>query len=98
MDAIEIKTILRKNREEIKRFGVVEIGLFGSHVRGEARDDSDIDFLVVFEKGKKTFDNFMELHEYLERIYNIKIDMMTPESLSKYIRPYIDKEAEYEKL
>ena len=40
---------------------LIEIGLFGSHVRGEARDDSDIDFLVVFEKGKQTFDNFMEL-------------------------------------
>ena len=42
MDAVEIKSILRKKREKIKRFGVREIGLFGSHVRGEARDDSDI--------------------------------------------------------
>ena len=98
MNAAEIRTILRKNREGIKKFGVAEIGLFGSHVRGEAGERSDIDFLVVFEKGKKTFDNFMDLHEYLESLYRVKIDMVTPESLSKHIRPYIEKEAVFEKL
>jgi hypothetical protein len=98
MNAAEIKTILRNNREAIKKFGVSEIGVFGSHVRGEAKEGSDIDLLVVFERGKKTFDNFMDLHEYLESIYHARIDLVTPESVSKYIRPYIDKEAEYEKL
>ncbi|MBN2160542.1 MAG: nucleotidyltransferase family protein [Spirochaetes bacterium] len=98
MNVAEIKTIIRNNRKEIKRFGVRKIGVFGSCVREEAREDSDIDFLVVFKKGKKTFDNFMDLHEYLESVYHRKIDLVTPESVSKYIRPYIDKEAVYEKL
>jgi uncharacterized protein len=98
MDVIEIKSILRKNRNDIKKFGVVELGIFGSHARGEAGENSDIDFLVMFEKGKKTFDNFMDLHEYLENLYHRKIDLVTPESVSKYIRPYIEKEAVYEKL
>ena len=81
-----------------QRWGVVELGIFGSHARGEAGENSDIDFIVMFEKGKKTFDNFMDLHEYLENLYHRKIDLVTPESVSKYIRPYIEKEAVYEKL
>jgi predicted nucleotidyltransferase len=98
MNISEIRTIIRKNCVSLKNFGVKEIGIFGSYVRGEAREDSDIDFLVVFEEGKKTFDNFMELHEFLESLYNKKIELLTPESISVYIRPYIEKEAVYEKL
>ena len=41
--------------------GVERIGLFGSFVRGQQRPESDIDLLVKFEPGKKTFDFFMEL-------------------------------------
>lgn len=94
----EIQYKLHQHRGEIKKFGVLEIGFFGSHVRGDARDDSDIDIIVVFEKGKKSFDNFMHLHELLENIYNKKVDLVTQESVSKYFRPYIEKEAVYEKL
>lgn len=89
---------INENRKTIKSYGVSEIGFFGSYVRGEEKDNSDIDILVIFEKGKKTFDNFMDLHQLLENIYNKKIDMVTPESISKYIRPYVDNEAIYEKL
>ena len=98
MNATEIRTLIQKNRDALRKFGVIELGLFGSHARGEAGDDSDIDFLVVFERGKKTFDNFMDLHEYLEGMYHKKVDLVTPESVSKYIRPYVEKEAVYEKI
>jgi predicted nucleotidyltransferase len=42
-----------------KQFGVAKIGIFGSFARGEERPDSDVDVLVTFQKGKKTFDNLM---------------------------------------
>ena len=53
----EILDILHQNRFHLKSFGIKRIGLFGSFVRGEQRPESDIDLLVEFEPGKKTFDN-----------------------------------------
>jgi len=94
----DIRAKLKENRDAIKKYGVMEIGIFGSHARGEARDDSDLDMIVVFERGKKTFDNFMDLHEMLERMYNRKIELVTLESISTYIRPYVEEEVVYERL
>jgi len=56
----EILRKIEENIDEIKRFGVKRIGLFGSYVRGEQRAESDVDILVEFEKGKATFDNFLD--------------------------------------
>jgi hypothetical protein len=50
------ETILKQieeNKKPIKRYGVKEIGLFGSYVRDEQKTKSDIDILVEFEQGKK---------------------------------------------
>jgi len=52
------ETIMRRieeNIDEIKKYGVKRIGLFGSYIRNEQNAESDIDILVEFEKGKKTF-------------------------------------------
>ncbi len=57
--------ILRSNKQEIKeRFAVRRIGIFGSFVRGEEKETSDIDILVEFEE--PTFRNFMNLAFFLE--------------------------------
>ncbi len=53
-----IYTELQRNKLVLEQYGVNQIGLFGSFVRDEGTADSDIDFLVDFEPGKKTFDNF----------------------------------------
>lgn len=45
---------LQKNKAILEQYGVKQIGLFGSFVRDEGTDESDIDFLVDFEKEKKT--------------------------------------------
>jgi len=76
----------------------VRIGLFGSFVRGEQRPDSDIDLLVEFEPGGKTFDTFMELSFFLEEILQHRIELVTVESLSPYLGPHILKEVEYADL
>ena len=89
---------LEAHADALKRFGVKRCGLFGSHVRGQASGDSDIDILVEFEPGKKTFDNFMHLAFYLEDILRSKVDLVTVESLSPYIGPYILAEVEYAAL
>jgi predicted nucleotidyltransferase len=55
----DVLKILHQNRDRLKTLGVRKIGLFGSSVRGEQHPDSDIDLLVEFKAGQKTFDAFM---------------------------------------
>ncbi len=79
---------LRENISQIKKYGVKRIALFGSYIRGEAHKGSDIDILVVFEKGKKTFDNYMDLKFFLEDLFGSKIDLVILES----VRPELQQE------
>ncbi len=86
---------LQKHKATLEKYGVKKIGLFGSFVRNEATDKSDIDFLVDFKKEKKTFKNFMDLAFFLEDIFERKVEIVTPQSLSPYIGPHILKTVEY---
>jgi predicted nucleotidyltransferase len=92
----KIFEILKLHKQQIEKFGVKKIGLFGSYVRGENTKDSDLDFLVEFEEGAKTFDNFIELAFLLEDLFEKKVDLLTPESMSPYLKPYILKEVQFE--
>jgi predicted nucleotidyltransferase len=91
----DIFSILYQNRSHLITLGVRRIGLFGSFVRGEQRNDSDIDPLVEFEPNRKTFDSFMELSFFLEDLLRHRIELVTLESLSPYLGPHILKEVEY---
>ena len=90
----DIVTVLRENRELIRGLGAKRLGLFGSFVRGEQRSESDVDLLVEFEPGKKTFDNFMALAFLLEDLLQRRVELVTAESLSPYLRPHILDEVE----
>jgi hypothetical protein len=94
----DVLKILHQSRDRLKTLGVRKIGLFGSFVRGEQHPDSDIDLLVEFEAGQKTFDAFMELSFLLEEVFQRRIELVTVESLSPYIGPHILKEVEYAAL
>ena len=88
-----VKRILEE-REQLVFFGVVSIGLFGSFVRGDQNPLSDVDILVEFTPEKHTFDNFMEVSFFLEKLLGRKVEVVTPEGLSPYIGPHILKEVE----
>ncbi|NLW74856.1 MAG: nucleotidyltransferase family protein [Methanomicrobiales archaeon] len=89
-------TLLRIHEPELKqRFGVEKIGVFGSFIHCNEREDSDVDVLVTFEKGKKTFDNFMGIKFYLEEIFHRKVDLVTVDALKPLIRDPILKEVVY---
>ena len=90
----EVFTLLRQNGARLRGFGVGQISVFGSFARGEQNDESDVDILVEFEPGRKTFDNFMGLADYLEELFGRKVDLLTPESLSPRFGHYILDEAE----
>ena len=98
MNREEILKKIRENRDKIRSFGVKRIGVFGSFVRGEEKEDSDIDIIVEFEEEKKNFENFINLAFYLEELLGRKIDLLTPESISQYMKPYIEKEVVYESV
>ena len=71
----EIRKILREHKEELKRkFGVKEIGIFGSYVRNEQTEVSDIDILVDLEKPIGW--EIVDLKEYLEEILGVKVDLV----------------------
>ena len=89
---------LSSHANEIRALGVRRIGIFGSFVRNQQNKASDLDLLVEFDDGKKSFDNFISLSFFLERLLNLPVEIVTPESLSPYIGPYILKEVEYVNL
>ena len=96
---IEQKTdlfdLLAKHQEQLRAFGVRRWGVFGSFATAQQHDKSDIDILVEFEKGQKSFDNFMHLASFLEQTVGRRVELVTPESLSPHIGPYILREVEY---
>jgi hypothetical protein len=91
----EIVKILRLHIDMREKFKIREIGVFGSYVRGEQREESDIDILVEFEDGYKTFDNYMELKFFLEEILNSKIDLVIKTTIRDEIKQNILSEVIY---
>lgn len=87
--------LLKRNKGSFARFGVKKLGIFGSFVREEQGKASDVDILVEFEKKKKNYKNYLALSDYLEGMIDRKVDLVTLESLSPYIGPYIKKEVIY---
>jgi predicted nucleotidyltransferase len=86
---------LTTNKKVIRSFGVCKLGVFGSFASGNFKHDSDVDLLVEFEPAQKTYDNFIELSFYLESLLGRKVELVTPQSLSKYIGPHILDQTEY---
>ena len=86
---------LQKHQNQLKEFGVNQLGVFGSVVTGNFKENSDLDIFVVFDSDKKNFRNFMELSFFLEDLFERKIDLVTPESLSPHFGSKILREVEY---
>lgn len=88
--------LLKEKRDEILRIaakhGAHNIRVFGSASRDEARPDSDVDFLVEFEKGRNLFDRIGLMQE-LEDLLGRKIDVATEKSIHYYIREKVIYEA-----
>jgi len=90
-----ISTLKEHEKLIRQKFGVKRIGIFGSFARGEEREDSDLDVLVVFEEGQKTFDNYMDLKFYLEDLFGREVDLVTERALKPQLKDIIMKEVVY---
>lgn len=91
----DLFALLAKHQGRLKQFGVKRWGVFGSFASGLQNPRSDVDILVEFEEGKKSFDNFMHLAFFLEEQVGRRVELVTPESLSPHIGPHILREVEY---
>lgn len=90
----EIASRLTDSEAVIRGLGVRRLALFGSFLRGEGVDGSDVDLLVQFDPERKTFDRFLDLSELLEELLGRDVELVTTEALSPFIRPRILAEAE----
>lgn len=83
------------HREPIKRFGVREIGVFGSFARGDQEATSDVDVLVELAPGHETFRDYMDLLFYLEDIFGRKVDLVMRDTVKPIIRNRVLSETVY---
>ena len=81
-------------KEEILALGVVRLAIFGSVLRGQTRDDSDVDLVVEFARGAKSFDRLLALSDLLEARLGRRAELVTTEALSPFIGPRILAEAQ----
>ena len=87
---------LKSNKSSLSKFGIRNVGLFGSYIRNEQSSESDIDLLIDFEPEKENFDNYMAVCDLFEKIFkNEKIEVVTKNGLSPYIGPRILNEVQY---
>lgn len=85
---------LRGARGQLVALGVSSIGVFGSFLTGRQTAASDVDILVEFAPGRRSFDNFMEVSFLLEALMGRRVELLTRESLSPHIGPHILREVE----
>jgi uncharacterized protein len=91
----EIKEIIQEHKENLKKeYGVKEIGIFGSYVRGEQKAISDVDILIELER-PVGFVKFMKLEKRISDILGVKVDLVTKKALKPYIGQRILQEVQY---
>ena len=91
LTADDVKKVIKDNEIEIRKLGVKEIYLFGSVVRGEAKESSDVDFFVVFGPEGSDFFTLYDLEQFLQLKLNRKVDLGT--KLHPLLRDQIMREA-----
>ena len=92
-----IKEILKKHERELRgKYGIKEISIFGSYLRGEAKEESDLDILVEFKHDAKfSLLEFVELENYLSDLLGVKVDLVEKFALKPRIGKRILSEVVY---
>ena len=88
LDSVKIDTI----KSYFQTQAVMQAYLFGSYVRGEANDDSDVDILVELDYNEQIGLHFIQMKLDLELLLKTKVDLVSSKGVSKYLLPDINKE------
>jgi predicted nucleotidyltransferase len=91
MERDQALAILATHKDELARFHVKSLALFGSVARDEARPESDVDVLVEFD-GPGTFDRYMDLKDFLEAILGRPVDVVTKRGVKPRLAPLIARD------
>ena len=89
----QVIKVVEQHFDAIRRYGVRRLGLFGSVARGRGNEESDLDFVVEFEK--KSFDAYMELKAYLEELFGSSVDLVLVDSIKPRLKRAILAETIY---
>ncbi|HSQ07289.1 MAG TPA: nucleotidyltransferase family protein [Chromatiaceae bacterium] len=93
MNRSAVLQMLAEHKAHLARhFGVTGLALFGSTIRGDAREDSDVDVLVSFD-GPATSERYFGVQFYLEDLLGRPVDLVTEKALRPQLRPNIEREA-----
>ncbi len=91
----EIKEVIQKHKDELRQqYGLKEIGVFGSYVKGAQREDSDLDILIEFER-PVGFVKFLQLENRLSELLGVKVELVTKKALKPFIGKRILQEVVY---
>jgi predicted nucleotidyltransferase len=89
-------TVIRRKALPLLKPFISRMAVFGSTVRGESTKDSDIDLLITLKpsnaRPKLGLFKLIEIEENLQKKLGRSVDLVTEDSLSPYIRPYVEKE------
>ncbi len=91
----DIINFIKTHKEDIQKFGVEKIGLFGSYVREENTNESDVDLIVKFATVKSKYYAYFGLRNYLEDMLKTKIDLCREEDIRKEFKEDIQRSVIY---
>ena len=95
MGSVQIEVPQDRISEFCKRNHIRKLSLFGSVLRGDFREDSDVDVLIEFESGHGTgYFGLARMERELSSIIGRKVDLRTPQELSRYFRDDVVSQAE----
>jgi uncharacterized protein len=90
----EIISVIKEQKELVRRFSIQNIYIFGPAARDQATDSSDVDLLVEFaENARVSLFQFARLRRELSRVLNGKVDLVTPDALHEKLKEKILREA-----
>lgn len=95
MNKETIKAALRAHEPELKAAGVLHLHLFGSHIHGEARGDSDVDLAAEFDRSRRlSLFDLAAIANRLSDIIGAEADLSDADRLKDYVRKNFEREAE----
>jgi len=91
----QIENILKSNKAFLfQKYHLKELGVFGSYLRNEQKNESDLDVLVEYEQTPGLF-SFVRLEEELSKLLGVKVDLVMKSALKPYIGKRILEEVHY---
>ncbi len=91
----EIQELLKREKASLEeKYNISKLGIFGSYIRGEQKESSDLDILIEY-KGKVSFFDILHLEEELTKLAGIKVDLVLKSGLKKFMGQQIMKEVKF---